>query len=116
MRITANDIDTIVSNFMDSTSRGWCDSVKVDGELFGTDKEKQIDKGGNLVLHDARKNREEVLIKEKLIRGIQMYAEKSVYGDVFEVADHVLKIACQCVDGEETDTIVQYVLFADVVY
>ena len=90
MRITANDIDTIVSNFMGSTSRGWCDSVKVDGELFGTDKEKHIDKGGNLVLHDARKNREEILTKEKLIRDIQMYAEKPVYGDVFEVVDQPL--------------------------
>ena len=73
-----------------STSRGWCDSVKIDGELFGTDKEKQIDKGGNLVLHDARKNREEILTKEKLMRDIQMYAEKPVYGDVFEVVDQPL--------------------------
>lgn len=116
VRITANDIDTIVSNFMSSTSRGWCDSVKVDGELLGTDKEKQIGKGGHLTLRDARKNREEILTKEKLIRGIPMYAEKPAHGDVFEVVDHVLQIARQWVDDEEADAIVQYALFADVVY
>ena len=41
-------------------------------------------------MHDARKNREEILTKEKLIRDIQMYAEKPVYGDVFEVVDQPL--------------------------
>lgn len=116
VRITKDDVDTVVDAFMKSGGRGWCDSIKVVGRQFGVREYEQVSKGGEIALHDARMDRWEVLTKAKLIRGIQMYAEKPVYGDFFEMIDHVLCIDCVQIDDEAADAIIQYAIFARVLY
>lgn len=114
--VTGEDIDDIMVSALEGGITYWCSKAKVDGRSLGKYASEQISQGGTLILHDMEEDRSELLTKEKLLQGIKMYAEQPKHGDIFEVIDHELHIDCGMVDAEVADAIIQYAIFADIIY
>lgn len=114
--VTQENIDDIMVSALEGGINYWCNRVKVDGKYRGKYASEQISRGGMLILHDAEEERTELLTKEKLLQGIKMYAEQPKHGDIFEVIYHELHIDCGMVDADVADAIIQYAIFAEIIY
>lgn len=110
------DINSILMSAFAGGIERWCGDVSADGKLLGENMCEHIEKGGSLIFYDSCEGRDVVLTKGKMLQGIRMYAEKPVYGDIFEIVDHELRIDCGQVDELIADAIVQYALFTEILY
>lgn len=114
--VTDEDIDDIMVSALEGGVNYWCDKTEVEGKYLGEYASEQISRGGTLILHDMEDNKKYELTKAKFIQGLKMYLEKPSAGDLLEVTDHELHLDAGYADAIVADCIIQYALFADLIY
>lgn len=114
--VTDEDIDDIMVSALEGGVNYWCDTAEVAGKYLGEYASEQISRGGTLILHDMEEDRSYELTKAKFIQGLRMYLERPSAGDFLEVVDHELHLDTGYADAIVADSIIQYALFADVIY
>lgn len=110
------DIDDIMCGALEGGIAYWCDKVEVLGEYLGECASEQISRNGVLKFHDAEEDKIYELTKEKLLRGISLWAKNPVGCNCLEQINGRLEIDCCNADAEVCDAFIQYALFGDVIY
>lgn len=118
--VTNEDIDDIMVGALEGGINYWCWRVAVNGDYAGRYASEQIARDGELELLDSGDGDGDkiwhVLNKEKLLKGIKLYAENYPNSSCFVLTDGKIHIDCCNADANICDSIVQYALFEDVVY
>ena len=112
--VTQEDIDDIMCTALEGGITYWCRKAKVIGEYLGEYGHEQIARGGTLELYDAEEEKDYLLTRDKLLKGIKLAYEQNYYLSYGWCDGHSLD-TCQ-VDASVADVIVQFALFDDVVY
>ena len=112
--VTSEDIDDIMATAREGGINYWCDKATVVGNYLGEFASEQIARGGTLKLHDAEENKNHLLTRDGLLKGIKMAIENNYFTDY---GWHNGKELDTCnVDAEVADVIIQLAIFGDVVY
>lgn len=82
--VTNEDIDDIMTGVMEGGINYWCDEVSVVGDYLGEYASEQISRGGQLILHDIEEDETYTLDREKFMKGLKMYFEKTHPYDILE--------------------------------
>lgn len=114
IKVTAQDIDDIMSSALDGGITYWCTECTVVGNYLGEYASEQISRGGELLIYDYEEGVYRKLTLEKMLNGIKMAYENCCYPD-YEWCDGKELDCCQ-IDAEVADCIIQYALFNDWVY
>lgn len=114
IKVTAEDIDDIMATALEGGINYWCNKAEVLGEPLGEYASEQISRGGTLKLHDAEDNRNHLLTRNGLLKGIRHAIERNYFADYQWFNGHGID-TCQ-VDAEVADVIIQFALFDDIVY
>lgn len=114
LTVTKEDIDDIMCTAIEGGINYWCGAAKVLGDPIGEYAHEQIARGGTLKLYDAEDEKNYLLTRDALLKGIKMAAEQGYYKDYGWHDGHYLD-TCN-VDADVADVIVQLALFEDVVY
>jgi len=112
--ITEEDIDDIVCAALEGGVNYWCNQVRTVGERLGEYASDQISLGGELEFRAG--GNWHTLNKEKLLKGIQMYVERSHSITITEDTRDGLRLDTCQVDTEVADVVIQYALFGEIVY
>ena len=109
--LTNQDIDDIMCTALEGGINYWCGKAKVVGKYLGDYASEQISRDGTLKLYDAESGEEFELTKEKFIKGLTKFLED---GRSDLISQGVIDTCC--LDACDTDAIIQYALFDEVVY
>lgn len=110
--VTAQDIDDIMVSALEGGINYWCIEAEVVGPYLGEYASEQISRGGELILHDVE-GEKNTLTLAKFLTGLQNWAagDYQHYGALKDGKVDTCEIDALC-----ADTIVQLVLFGEVVY
>lgn len=114
IKVTEEDIDDIMSTALEGGINYWCDKAEVFGQRLGNYASEQIARGGTLKLHDAEDNRNHLLTRNGLLKGIKQAIEGNYFA-CYNWFDGNAIDTCM-VDAEVADVIIQFALFEEVVY
>ena len=114
VKVTAEDIDDIMATALEGGINYWCNKANVHGQYLGEYASEQISRGGTLKLHDMEENRNHLLTRNGLLKGIAKAIEGGYYAD-YNWHNGSEIDTCQ-VDAEVADVIIQLALFDDVIY
>lgn len=114
--LSTEDIDDIMCGALEGGITYWCNRAEVVGEYLGEYGSEQIARGGMLKLHDREGGKEYELTKEKLLKGIELWAKNPVGCNCLEQIDGKLRIDTCNADAIVCDAIIQYAIFGDVIY
>ena len=122
VKISPEDIDSIMAIALEGGITYWCDEAKVSGEYLGSYASDQISRGGSLLLHceespDGKTYTYE-LTPDKFLNGLKMYLEDphKPYDIYDDPEGKELTIDCSMIDATVADMIIQYALFEEVVF
>lgn len=114
--VSNDDIDDIMAGALEGGINYWCNKAEVVGNYLGEYASEQISRGGQIFLHDMEDSKTYTLDKDKFLRGLKMYLEKTHPYDILEEINNKLIIDTCNADATVCDMIIQYALFDDVIY
>lgn len=113
IEITQEDIDDIMCAALEGGICYWCRHAEVVGNYLAEYAHEQISRGGILRLHDSENDDVYELDRDKFLQGLRMFIERG-NGDLVNIKNS--RIDPADFDSECADTVVQYALFAQVIY
>lgn len=114
--VTGEDIDDIMCGALEGGINYWCNKAEVVGDYLGEYGSEQISRGGQLKLYDFEEEKVYILTKEKFLEGVKLYCKNPTTCNILEQINGKLHLDCCNADALVCDAIIQYALFADVIY
>lgn len=115
LEVSAQDIAAIVDGAM-NTIFYWCSSVGISHEYGKYQLNEVLCNNGDLLLHNARTNKEHRLDLHDLYKGIQCWIANPVGDDCLCQKDGKLLIDRYNIGSSACDAIIQYALFGEIRY
>lgn len=114
--LTDEDIDDIMSSALEGGINYWCRKLELVGDQLGEFVNEQISHGGSINIYATEDNNVYELTKEKFINGLKMYLENHHFSSYENRGQGSIGLDVGMIDAIAADLIIQYALFADIVY
>jgi len=113
VEITQEDIDDIMCAALEDGICYWCGRAEVVGDYLAEYAHEQVSRGGTLRLHDSENADVYELDRDKFLQGLRMFIERG-NGDLVSIKNN--RIDSADFDSECADSVIQYALFAQIIY